>query len=307
MKKLILTLFLITLFSCSTDSVEEIIVEEPILNTAEIKLDGLVTTDIIVNVSAFYSCNERVSVSVRSKKNNVTSALFDLTLLKNGELIYASFSDKRGHFSKEYRTSDFIPSSTFTIDEFEFVENEKLNIKFSGQLLKQVFNYLETSETLNISGEIKVTSFGISICNIFNDFIELNNELNFFRINRLSQGFGANLVARYDSTSLDGYNIQFVNFNTFLKDMPLGTYNFDQLSTSERINFQQYIGPPIFFYSHIFIPIYWKKFETAGSFTIVEKTVINGHNVTKVVFNFTASYDGVVEYNFTDAEFATIW
>lgn len=296
-----------TLFSCTTDSVEEIIVAEPILNSAKIKLDGQTTIDDFISVSAFYSCNERVSVSIRSTKNNVNTPLLDLTLLKNGELIYASFSDRRGPFSIEYKTPDFIPSSTFTIDEFEFVENEKLNIKFSGQLLKQVYNYLETSETLNISGEIKVTSFEISTCNVFNDFIKLNNELNFFEITRISQGSGTNLVARYDSTSLDGYNIQFVNFNTFLKDMPLGTYNFDQLSTSERINFQQYIGPPIFFYSHIFIPIYWKKFETAGSFTIVEKTVINGHNVTKVVFNFTASYDGVVEYNFTDAEFATIW
>jgi hypothetical protein len=52
-------------------------------------------------------------------------------LLKTGELLFPNFVDKGAIGNTEYRTADFIPPSTLAIAEFEFIENEKLNMKFS--------------------------------------------------------------------------------------------------------------------------------------------------------------------------------
>jgi hypothetical protein len=87
--------------------------------------------------------------------------------------------------------------------------------------------------------------------------------------------------------------------------MQLGIYNFNGLSNSNKIQFMKFIGPPRPFSENYFIPADWKKYESNGSFTIIEKTNINGHLVSKLKLNFTARYNGILEYNINNADFIT--
>jgi hypothetical protein len=280
-------------------------VEELPKNTVDLEINGTTIEDEVINISSFYSCNERLFVSVSSKYNGVTSELFTITILKTGEIISAAFYNKLNGSRTNYRTADFIPGSTITIEEFEFVENEKLNIKLSGQLLKQTYNYSNTSETIDINGTISILKFSVNNCNVYPDYIELNNEISFLNISRKSQGYNQDRLVQYESFSLDGYQIVFNNFNESLKDMPLGTYNFNDLGNSQKIEFAKYTGPPRNFSTSFLIPTDWKTYNCDGSFTIVENAQIDGFNVTTVTMNFTASYNGVIEYTFTNALFKT--
>ena len=302
----LLAIFMMFFVSCSPDKEEEILIsEQKPANKVELKINGKKITDEIIDVSSFYSCDETINVNVKSKKGNVTSELFTLEILRNGELSYAKFVDKKSFSDEEFSTPDYIPTSTIQIEEFEFVENKKLKIKFSGTLLKRIYNLKSNSESIDIHGTIEINEFGKSTCNTFNDYIKLNDQIKFSDITRTEQESSANLSVRYESNSLNGYNIQFKNFTKFLTNMPLGSYNFNDLSNTEKVEFRKYIGIPKCFGAHIIIPEDWKLYSTKGSFTIVEKTMIDGRLVVKLKLNFIATYNGIEEYNFTNAEFET--
>ena len=301
-----LVLFTIFFLSCSPNKEEEILIlEQKPANKVELKINGEKITDEIIDVSSFYICDEKINVSVKSKKGTVTSELFTIEILRNGELSYAKFVNKKSFSNEEFSTPDYIPSSTIRIEEFEFVANKKLKIKFGGTLLKRIYNLKSNSESIEINGIIEINEFGKSTCNTFNDYIKLNDQIKFSDITRTEQESSANLSVRYESNSLNGYNIQFKNFTKFLTKMSLGTYYFDDLSNTEKLEFRKYIGIPKCFGTHTIIAEDWKLYSTNGSFTIVEKTMIDGRLVVKLKLNFTATYNGIEEYNFTNAAFET--
>lgn len=302
---LILILLLIFTFSCTDNDLIENQSEDIVSpkNSMELKVNGQNLNQEITTISAFYSiCNETLSIQINSKVNNVTSNLLSFGLLKNGQLIYAFYTDKTTSPTYDYKTADFIPSSTFSIEEFEFIEGQKLHIKFSGNLLKKIWNFNHPSELIEINGNVKIVNFDTNYCNVFNEKIELTEEIKFNSITRITQGNPPNMNVWYNSNSLNGYNIQIINLNDSLLNLPLGTYTFDIDSTSEKIVFQKYIGPPMYYYSNEYIPQLWKTYQTEGEFTILEKNQINGHNVAKVIFNFTASYNGITEFDFNNKE-----
>lgn|GEM_PF-2191044 len=105
-------------------------------NEISLAVDGVPVTNSIVSISAFYSCRQRFGVSVQSNKLNVTSNLFSIRAMPNGGALYSEFMDKTGSFNKVYRTADFISFSTLTVASIRFIEDEKLDIVFSGSLLK---------------------------------------------------------------------------------------------------------------------------------------------------------------------------
>jgi hypothetical protein len=121
-----------------------------------------------------------------------------------------------------------------------------------------VFNVNDTSETITVTRDIKIKEFGVSICNVFKDFIELNNEIIFLDVVRKSQAINQNITVSSESTSLNVESIQFKNYNQFIKDMPLGVYNFESLSNTEKIELKKYIGIPKYFSSNTGIPNDWK-------------------------------------------------
>ena len=257
-------------------------------------------------ISASYTCNENLWVSLFSTPPNKEGGqLFSIGLLRTGEITSITFVDKSQQFDQIYRSADFIPSSTLTIEEFDFVENVHLKIKFSGTVHKEKNNLFTPSETLQIRGTITIKDFAKSTCAVFKDFIKLNNQLNFSNISRGHQETQPNWTVSYSANSLNGFNISFKNFTKFIPNMPLGTYNFNNLSSSEKIEFRKYTGPAQSVTQSIVEPL-WQKYDTNGSFTIIEKTQINGFLVVKLKLNFTASLNGIVVYNFQNAEFETV-
>lgn len=305
MKSIILYFLIIFTLSCSdNDLIEdpsgEIISPE---NSLELKVNGENLNQEITSISAFYStCKETLSIQIYSKAYNVSSILLSFEMLKNGELISAFYSDRTTSPTYDYKTADFIPSSTFSIQEFEFIEGQKLNFKFSGNLLKKIWNYNHPSELIEINGNVNIVNLDTYSCNFFNDKIELTDEIKFNSITCIFQGYPPNRNLWYNSNSLNGYNIQIKNLSDSILNLPLGTYTFDNTSTSEKIVFQKYIGSPMYYYSNEYIPQLWKTYQTNGQFTILEKNQINGQNVAKVILNFTASYNGVTEFEFINKE-----
>lgn len=301
MKKISCLLILITLFACSQEDKEEVVVQPIQKNKLELSFNGKKVEENDIDVNAYYICNRQLHINVTSKKGIITSDLFTMILTDEGELEFAKFVDKSNQFEQPYQTADFIPSSTLKIDEFVFIENKLLKIKFSGALLKRIESLSSNVISKSSSGVITITDFGKSECSTFNDYIYLNNQIAFHHITKSSQATKPNPTVSYSSNSLNGFNIQFKNFTKSFADMPLGTYIFDSSSSTEKIEFREYIGNPKVFYTLYDLPTDWKLYQSAGSFTILEKRQTNGKTIVKLKLNFKASYNGFVKFNFTDA------
>lgn len=308
MNKILILLVIALNLGCSNDSIIEDnseLIQNP--NKIDLKVNGLNTTENIVEISSFFSCDRDLNVTVTSKKNNVTEDLIVMNLTKDGELKSVYFADKSGNSRQDYYSPDFIPSSTITISEFEFIDNIKLKFKFSGQVFKKKYNFLEPIETITIDGNVEIKKFINNQCNSFVNYMTLNNDIKLSNISRINQNNQPNLIVRYEGTSLNGYNIILKNLNQNLMEMSLGTYSFSNNSITEKIEFRKYIGIPKSFSTTTLIPTDWTLYETEGSFTITEKTTINGFQVVKVKLNFTASQNGNVLYNITNADFITAY
>jgi hypothetical protein len=82
--------------------------------------------------------------------------------------------------------------------------------------------------------------------------------------------------------------------------MPLGVYEFSETATSHRIDFRKFIGVPRAF-SNSIIPQEWLKYDTSGSFEIIERQQIGSETITKVKFNLTAKHNNEVVFQITNA------
>lgn len=308
MKKIIILLVIVLNFGCSNDSIiteNTELIENP--NKIDLKINGLNSDENIVEVSSYFSCDRDLNVTVTSKRNFVTDDLLVMNLTKEGILKSVYFADKSGHSRQDYYSPDFIPSSTITISEFEFIENNKLKFKFKGLLFKKKYSLTQPNETIQIDGNVEIRNFTKSICNTFVNSINLNDDIKFSNISRIDDNNIPNALTRYEANSLNGYNINIKNLNQNVLDLAIGTYSFANNSVNEKIEFRKYIGLPKSFSTSYLIPSDWILYETQGSFTVVEKTKINGFEVVKVKLNFTASQNGVVEYTINNADFITAY
>lgn len=306
MKKIIILILSGIILSCSNDySIEENSEILENLNNVELKINDVNSTENIVDVNSYYSCDRDLNVTVTSKKNSVTEDLIVFNLTKEGELKSIYFADKSGSSRQDYYSADFVPSSTITISEFEFIENSKLKFKFNGQIFKKKYSLMQPNETVQIEGIVEIKKFSKNICNTFVNFITLNNNIKFSNISRINDNNLPSSSIRYEGNSLNGYNINIKNLNQNLPNLPIGTYSFSNSSPTEKIEFRKYIGLAKSFSTSFLIPSDWILYETQGSFTIVEKTKINGFQVVKVKLNFTASKNGIVEHSINNADFIT--
>ena len=72
-----------------------------------------------------------------------------------------------------------------TISDFEFVENVSFKFRFSEQVFKRKYNLLHPNESIQINGNVVIKMFIKSICNIFSNFITLNNQMAFVNVSRI--------------------------------------------------------------------------------------------------------------------------
>lgn len=300
LKRTLLLIFAIN-FSCSSDDDlnNEIIEEVPINNKIEFKVNSQNPVNGIRDLSATFCCNNKINVSfnhiLSSSNNSGWGSAFRLSLDKNGNLLGLWYKDYT-HPNNEYYSPYFTPISTLNIENFQFIENQILKFKINGQIFKQTNNLFAIPESVNIDAEIEIKDFGICTCSTFFSNISNNNDLIFHNITKRKQGNDI----KYFAHTNNGYQIEFTNFSQSLKNMPLGVYSFDENSTSHRIDFRKFIGTPRAFTLSI-IPQEWLKYETSGSFEIIEKININGQIVAKVKFNFIAKENGITIYEINNA------
>lgn len=309
MKRILKTTLLLILafhFSCSSDDDlnNEIIEEVPINNKIEFKVNGQNPIHGIRDLSATFCCNNKINVSfnhnLSSSNNSGWGSAFSLSLDKNGNLIRLWYKDYT-HSNNEFYSPYFTPTSTLTIENFEFIENQILKFNIRGQIFKQTYDFFAEPESVNIDAEIEIKDFHSCTCNSFSSYLKVNDELVFNSFTRRRIG---NEISYYDFSN-NGYQIEFKNFNEYITNMPIGIYSFDELSTTYRINFRKYIGVPRAFHIHEVIPQEWLKYETSGSFEILEKNNINGQLVTKVKFNFIAKENGLTVHEINNGIFET--
>ena len=309
MKKL-LKLFVVILFlnvGCSSDEtlITKTVKEEVVKNRIDLKVNSQIPVNSIRNLTATFCCNSDLSVRFEhwvptSNGLGYGGSAFNINLDKNGNLLGLWYKDYT-HPNNEFSSALFIPTSTLTINDFQFTENQILKFKVAGKIFKQTYNFFTQPEFVNIDADIEIKDFNKCNCDSFVSTLKTNDNLLFHRISKTQQGNDI----KYSAYTNNGYHVEFLNFTQSLKNLPIGLYPFTENSTSQRIDFRKFEGVPRNF-SFSIIPQEWLKYDTSGNFEIVEKRQLSsGEIVTKVKFILVAKFNNQIIYNFENAVFET--
>jgi len=293
----------IFLFSCTKD--EEIVIINQSLN---IQIENKKFQLINDNFLAEETCSDLlINVSYENSENNLK---IGFVLSKNGDLKLISLIDWKS--SNFYHSPDFNPLGLLSITNFKYDEvNRHLHFDFDGELIKTIDDNdnLDTNkERLKIKGTFTINNIKSKECISYKP--ELTFEVPELKFVTTTMD-GAFNPARYPNPyvfrfySNNGYRI-LIQTKYDLWNLEKGTYNFDQSSLENRIDFEKYIG--IFRATQLLSirDIDWKKYQTLGNYTILEHQIINGQKVTKGEFNFQIFDNGVSKHNITNAKFEVI-
>jgi hypothetical protein len=298
------TSLLLLLFIASCDN-EEVIKEE-IVNSLDIKIDNEYLKLVNSRMGSNESC-ESLFFSCSYQNNQNPGFRIEFSLNKNGALKNITLFDYRNR-NTHLESADFNPKGLMTISNFTYDETKKyLHFDFKGHLLKQsYFEELDTDkERKYIEGS--VTSNNVRTTECTSTIPKLNfvtTDFNFFS----TIYFG-----EYDSKLVNNpFQLYFYSDNGFraiikskikLPNLAIGTYKFDQNTIENRIDFDQYVG--VFRATQLLYvrDIDWKKYQTAGSYTILEHTTINGYPATIGEMNLQVYDNGVLLYNIKNGKF----
>ncbi len=295
----ILFLAFLAVYSCDSDDIqEEAIADDLVSNKIELLIDGQPSTNRVRGLSAFVCCDTKINISFDNLVDLEDGGYYGgsgmyLQLDRNGNLLslwYKSYGPNRTYYSPY-----FDPTSTLTITDFEFIEDQILKVHISGQMFRSTYNFFETPESATIDAQIEIKDFHMCNCNTYTSNISNSNDFIFDGLSRARQGDNI----RYYSNTNNGYQLKFSNFDELFVNMPLGVYAFDENSTTQRIDFGKYIGVPRAFVNLI-IPEEWLQYKTTGNFEIIEKVRIGNNIVTKVKFDLIAKDNDEVVFEFND-------
>ncbi|SFE55307.1 hypothetical protein [Flavobacterium xueshanense] len=296
-----LLLFLV-LYSCDKDEIEK----EDIKRSFEIKIDNENLKVTNSSISSNESCNG-VFASCRYDSSNNMGFRIEFRLNKNGALRNITLFDYRNK-NMHFETADFNPKGLMTITNFEYDETKNyLHFNFKGELLEQSY-----SDALDVDKKRKHIEGTITIQDVRNtECTSFISDLN-FETNTLN--FLTNLpYSSFDSSlKTNPYQFFFYSDNGYraiikskkdLWDLDKGTYTFDQNSTENRIDLEQYIG--IFRATQLLWirPVDWKKFQTSGSYIIKERLIINGLKVSRGEINTQVFDNGVLLHTINNGTF----
>lgn len=308
-KKLALILLSFIFFiSCSNDETDPIISPTPeeIKTSIDITIDnekfkisnsakeynGIITSNESCN-SVFANCvyendgNLGFRIDFKFKKNG---ALKKITLIdyKNGNILYES--------------ADFNPKGLITISNFEYDQTKKyFHFDFKGELLEQAsIDELDLDKKRkHIEGTVKVVDLISFDCPIL--ISDLNFEtsdltfLNSWYYGRYSSFLLENQY-QISFYSDNGYRVVFKSPSNLVNEQK-GTYTFDESSIERRIDFEKYIGNFRVSPSLTMRDVDWKRYQTIGTYTILDHKIINGWKLTKVEFNLQVYDEGILKYN----------
>jgi hypothetical protein len=292
----------IFLFSCTKD--EEILIDQSLNIQIENKKFQLISDNLLVEET----CSDLlINVSYENSENNLK---IGFVLSKNGDLKAISLIDWKS--SNFYHSPDFNPLGLLSIKNFKYDEvSRHLHFDLDGELIKTIDDNdnLDTNkERLKIKGTFTINNLKSKECILYKP--ELTFEVPELKFVTTTMG-GAFNPARYPNPyvfrfySNNGYRI-LIQTKYDLWNLEKGTYNFDQSSLENRIDFEKYIG--IFRATQLLSirDIDWKKYQTSGSYTILGHQIINGQKVTNGEFNLQIFDNGTLKHNITNAKFEVI-
>ncbi|VXB28770.1 conserved hypothetical protein [Flavobacterium sp. 9R] len=300
-KTIPLFIFLL-LFSC-TDDEDAIVVNQSVDVLIDNKQFQLINNDFLI----VENCNDLFIDFIYDKPEN--HFMMSFILSKKGELKHISLLDFR-RSSSFYRTPDFNPLRLMAITNFKYDDIKKsIFFDFNGELIKTI-NGIQDMDTpkekLKIKGTVNTNNIKTEECSIFIPDLTFEIPELKFVTTKINASFNPNIstnsyIFRYYSNN--GYRILIKSKND-LWNLDKGVYPFNENSAENRIDLEQYIGiiraSDSGTYSR---DIDWKKYQTAGSYTILEHVIINGQKVTKGEMNLKVYDNGVLIHTITKGKF----
>jgi hypothetical protein len=273
----ILVLFFIILQSCRNDGSE---ISDDISREIKVMVNGerFETSDKKNGelISGNTDCNTIFISAIVS--NNSKKYRINFQLLKNGELIRMQcWEVAMSGVNKLFMTPDFNPRSSFQISDFHYDEvTNYIKFGFAGTL------YLEdepnSQNTKTITGNIDIRSFEKVNCSLpfYQDITYKSNDFNFNTIHGNRSKNEVTLVQNHNFYSNNGYKLT-LEAHDDLWSLPTGTYHFNEMSNSDRVQLEKYIGDIVATQTQTINANDWENLKTIGYFTIDAKEIINSN------------------------------
>jgi hypothetical protein len=295
---------LLFIWSCIKDEETNKVIEQSIDLQIENEKFKIVNESFVVNEN----CNSIFVSIIYDKGKKEPHFIFELSITKKGILKKVSYT-RFGESTSPFDTPDFNLKGLFTVDNFVYDDSSKnLSFNFSGELVKVETNtpMLDVPQKRKkINGKIMSNKVKATTCTSFTSDLH-------FETNNLTFATNFNSGSHDPNLPVNQYNFRFFSNNGYraiikskidLWNFDKGTYTFDQNTIENRIDLEQYTG--IFRATQLLWirPQDWKKFQTAGSYTILEHTTINDEKVTRGEMDLQVYDNGALIHNITNGKF----
>ena len=298
--KILFLLSLVLIISCSK-SKDEVTVDNSIL----LNIDNVPYKIINEDVGGNENCNF-VYVSSGFKVNDRIKFYLNFSFLKNGELSRITYDEldvNQGVGSKVFLTPNFNPVSAIVIKNYVYEPNENyISFEFEGT----VYEENKVSNIRHISGKVEVKNLKRISCGVQISKIEFeNSELKFYNTYyiRFSNSLSSDQTHTYLSNN--GFKLKLKSSDDFW-NLPLSTISFNEMSSNNKVEFEQCIGPlvadQLLIYNNI---VDWKVFQTRGNFTIEQKVIENGGKTIKGKINIEVLFQGNLIYTINNMNYST--
>lgn len=261
------------------------------------------------SVAASEDCERLSIVYSYDKPDGHFIIIFDI--LKNGALHKASLTifPDQGGVADIFDTADFNPIALMKITNFKYDEaTNYVHFEYSGEviLIQGPRNSNIDLPRKFIQGVVTIKNLDDYKCNTFLPTAQFETPTVTFIGTRANATHDFSLISNpyiHRFYSNNGYRIFFNLKDDFWNFEKGKTYKFDQNTIENRIDIQHYTGRLRATQTFDYDEVDWKKYQTAGSFTMLEHIIINGHKVSKGEMNLQVYDNGVLIHNIVNGTF----
>ena len=236
--------------------------------------------------------NIYVSASVYKK------FMVELGLTKEGFIKDVLLVDYSNSDNNHYRTADFKPSETFSIQNYFYDEGTKhVTFNFSGTL------YDDTNEdnTILIDGKINLSNLKTIDCSYEPWSMKADLNDNYFSC-PIIVGKGYSDRTEWWGFSDSGIKLTIITSQE-LSDMPIGKYAFTQADIQNIVTIENYIGQSKASAIKLFNGSEWENYQCEGEL-IIEEHIEGAKPHTKGSFTIHAFKNGELVYEVENGKFS---
>lgn len=302
--KLLLSILVLTIVSCSKD---EVIAEKQIevKNLMTINVDGVKYRSINENFAGNENCGNLHVSTAYYEKNNIDFRL-TISLSENGQLNYVRYGENKLPIQgvtvmKQFFTPNFNPLRTFNISEFSYNSATRdLSFRFDGT----VFFEGDNSKVRNLSGKIDIKSFRTIECGIVKTGISfISPNFTIYDTNSNRTRF-ANNTQRHRYFLNNGHIID-INVEQDFWDLQLGEILFTQSSTQNKVSIIKQLDNIIANQTASMNDHQWLNYGTEGKIIIEKKEIINGTKKISGTINLNMFDNGQLVRSLNGIKFST--